>query len=226
MGTAKRERQKAGHQARLNVERAMDRRDQRRRRLFSIVGAAVILVAAAALFTALSDNSSTSTTAATTTTTLASSTTVSAVTLPSAAGKPCVAFNDTLPAGAPEVTMPVGETPKSLVVQDLVAGTGTPVAKGDSVTVNYIGVSCSTGKIFDSSWANGKPVTFPLSQVITGWSQGLVGMQPNGRRLLVIPPDLGYGSTGQGGIAPDESLVFVVDLISTGTSATPGTAAN
>jgi len=226
MGTAKRERQKAGHQARLNVERSMDRRDQRRRRLFSIVGAAVILVAAAALFTALSDNSSTSTTAATTSTTLASTTTVSAATLPSAAGKPCVAFNDTLPAGSPEVPMPVGETPKSLVVQDLVTGSGTPVAKGDSVTVNYTGVSCSTGKIFDSSWTNGKPVTFPLSQVITGWSQGLVGMQPSGRRLLVIPPDLGYGSTGQGGIAPDESLVFVVDLISTGTSATPGTAAN
>ncbi|MSW55461.1 MAG: FKBP-type peptidyl-prolyl cis-trans isomerase [Actinobacteria bacterium] len=122
--------------------------------------------------------------------------------------------------------MPVGETPKALVVKDLVVGSGTPVAKGDSVTVNYIGVSCSTGKIFDSSWANGKPITFPLNQVITGWSQGLVGMQPNGRRLLVIPPDLGYGSTGQGGIAPDETLVFVVDLISTSTSATPGTAAN
>jgi len=226
MGTAKRERQKAGHQARLNVERSLDRRDQRRRRLFSIVGAAVVVVATAALFIGLSDNSSTSTTAATTTTTLATSTTVSAETLPSAAGKPCVAFNDTLPAGAPEVTMPVGEVPTSLVVTDLVTGTGTPVVAGDSVTVNYIGVSCSTGKIFDSSWANGKPITFPLNQVITGWAQGLVGMQPNGRRLLVIPADLGYGSTGQGGIAPDESLIFVVDLISASPTATPGTTPN
>jgi peptidylprolyl isomerase len=227
MGTAKRERQKAGHQARLNVERSLDRRDQRRRRLFSIVGAAVVLVATAALFIGLSDNTSTSTTAAsTTTTTLATSTTVSDATLPSAAGKPCVAFNDTLPAGAPEVTMPVGDVPTSLVVTDLVTGTGTPVVAGDSVTVNYIGVSCSTGKIFDSSWANGKPITFPLNQVISGWSQGLIGMQPNGRRLLVIPPDLGYGSTGQGGIAPDESLIFVVDLLSASTSATPGTTPN
>ena len=226
MGTSKRERQKAGHQARLNVERSMARRDQRRRRLFTVVGAAVIVVATAALFVALSDNSSTSTTAATTTTTLASSTTVSAVTLPSAAGKPCVDFNDTLPTGAPTVIMPIGETPKSLVVEDLVTGTGTPVAAGDSVTVNYIGVSCSTGKIFDSSWANGKPVTFPLNQVISGWSQGLVGMQPNGRRLLVIPPDLGYGSTGQGSIAPDESLIFVVDLVSSSPAATPGTTPN
>ena len=226
MGTAKRERQKAGHQARLNVERSLDRRDQRRRRLLSIVGAAVVVVATAALFIGLSDNSSTSTTAATTTTTLATSTTISAETLPSAAGKPCVAFNDTLPAGAPEVTMPVGEVPTSLVVEDLITGTGTPVVAGDSVTVNYIGVSCSTGKIFDSSWASGKPITFPLNQVISGWSQGLVGMQPNGRRLLVIPADLGYGSTGQGGIAPDESLIFVVDLISASASATPGTTPN
>ena len=227
MGTAKRERQKAGHQARLNVERSWDRRDQRRRRVFSILGAAVIVVATAALFIGLSDNSSTSTTAATTTsTTLATSTTVSAATLPSAAGKPCVGFNDTLPAGAPEVPMPVGEVPTTLVVTDLVKGTGTPVVAGDSVTVNYIGVSCSTGKIFDSSWANGKPITFPLNQVITGWSQGLLGMQPNGRRLLVIPADLGYGSTGQGGIAPDESLIFVVDLISASPSATPGTTPN
>jgi peptidylprolyl isomerase len=204
----------------------LDRRDQRRRRLFSIIGAAVVVVATAALFIGLSDNSSTSTTAATTTTTLATSTTVSAETLPSAAGKPCVAFNDTLPAGAPEVTMPVGEVPTSLVVEDLITGTGTPVVAGDSVTVNYIGVSCSTGKIFDSSWASGKPITFPLNQVITGWAQGLVGMQPNGRRLLVIPADLGYGSTGQGGIAPDESLIFVVDLISASPSATPGTTPN
>ena len=154
------------------------------------------------------------------------STTISATALPSAAGKPCVAFNDTLPAGAPEVTMPVGQVPTSLVVEDLIKGTGTPVVAGDSVTVNYIGVSCSTGKIFDSSWANGKPITFPLNQVITGWAQGLVGMQPNGRRLLVIPADLGYGSTGQGGIAPDESLIFVVDLISASPSATPGTTPN
>ena len=122
--------------------------------------------------------------------------------------------------------MPVGEIPKSLVVQDLVTGTGAPVAAGDSVTVNYIGVSCSTGKIFDSSWASGKTVTFPLNQVITGWSQGLVGMQPNGRRLLIIPADLGYGSTGQGSIAPDEALIFVVDLVSTSKSATPGTTPN
>lgn len=226
MGTAKRERQKAGHKARLNVERSLDRRDRIRRRLFTIVGGSILAVAVAALFIVLSDNSSTTTTAATTTTLPSTSSTIPEPQLPSAAGKPCVEFNDTLPPNAPAVTMPVGQLPTSLVVQDLVTGSGTPVAPADSVTVNYIGVSCSTGKIFDSSWTNGKAVTFPLNQVISGWSQGLVGMQPNGRRLLVIPPDLGYGSTGQGTIAPDESLVFVVELISSSTSATPGIAPN
>ena len=226
MGTAKRERQTAGHQARLNVERSLDRRDRRRRRLLSIIGGAVAVVAVGALFVVLSDNSSTTATTASTTTTLATSTTVSVPTLPSAAGKPCVEFNDTLPANAPNVPMPVGEVPSSLVVKDLANGTGTPVAAGDSVTVNYIGVSCSTGKIFDSSWTNGKAVTFPLNQVISGWSQGLVGMQPNGRRLLVIPADLAYGSSGQGNIAPDEALIFVVDLVSSAASATPGTTPN
>lgn len=226
MGTQKRERQKAGHQARLNVERTLDRRDRRRRRLLSIIGGAIAVVAIGAMFVFLSDNSSTTATVATTTTTLPTPTTEPRPTLPSAAGKPCVDFNDTLPAGAPPVIMPVGEIPTSLVVQDLVTGNGTPVAAGESVTVNYIGVSCSTGKIFDSSWANGKPVTFPLNQVISGWSQGLVGMQPNGRRLLIIPPDLGYGSTGQGSIAPDEALIFVVDLVSSASSATPGTTPN
>lgn len=226
MGTAKRERQKAGHQARLKVERSLDRRDRRRRRVLTILGSAVLVVGVAALFFVLSDNSSTSTTAATTTTTVSIPDTQPVTTLPSAKGKPCVSFSDTLPAGAPEVTIPVGQVPSSLVVTDLVTGSGTPVAPADSVTVNYIGVSCSTGKIFDSSWATGKTVTFPLNQVISGWSQGLVGMQPNGRRLLVIPPDLGYGSTGQGNIAPDESLVFVVDLVSASASATPGVSPN
>jgi peptidylprolyl isomerase len=138
----------------------------------------------------------------------------------SALGKDCVALADPLPPGAPNVPVPVGPPPTSLVIENLVVGTGTPVVATDTVTVNYIGVSCSTGMIFDSSWSRNEPATFPLDQVIPGWTQGLVGMQPGGRRLLVIPPALGYGSNGQGTIAPDETLVFVVDLI----SATPSPA--
>jgi peptidylprolyl isomerase len=141
--------------------------------------------------------------------------------LESALGKPCVAFDDTLPDGAPEVPIPVGDPPTELTSEDLVVGTGTPVALGDSVTVNYIGVSCSTGKIFDSSYSRGTPATFSLAegQLIEGWTQGIPGMQPGGRRVLVIPPSLGYGSTGNSRIAPDETLVFVVDVV----SAEPGT---
>ena len=70
----------------------------------------------------------------------------------------------------------------------------------------------SSGEIVESSWI-GDPATFPLSGVILGWQQGIPGMKEGGRRLLVIPASLGYGETGQGPIAPNETLIFVVDLI-------------
>lgn len=225
MGTSKRERQKAGHQARLSVERAAMARYQRRRRLLTALGVFVGVVAVAGLFVVLSRSGSSSTAAATTTTSSTASTTTT--TLESALGKPCVALADPLPAGAPEVPVPVGDPPSDLVTEDLVAGTGTTVALGDSVTVNYIGVSCSTGKIFDSSYTRGTPATFTLAegQLIEGWTSGLPGMQVGGRRLLVVPPSLGYGSTGQGAIAPDETLVFVVDVVDAGPATTTTTAA-
>ena len=69
----------------------------------------------------------------------------------------------------------------------------------------------STGKIVESSWSSGQKATFPLSGVIQGWQQGLVGAKAGGRRLLIIPPALGYGSTAQGPIAANETLIFVVD---------------
>ena len=130
-----------------------------------------------------------------------------------AKGKPCVAVVDPLPAGAPAVPVKVGPAPTTLVTEDLTPGTGTEVVATSSVTVDYIGVACSTGKIFDSSYAAGQPVTFPLNGVIPGWSQGLVGMKVGGKRLLGIPSGLGYGATGQGpDIGPNEALWFVVDL--------------
>jgi peptidylprolyl isomerase len=134
----------------------------------------------------------------------------------SAAGKPCVAVADTPPAGAPEVPVQVGAPPKTLVTQDLEPGTGTTVAEGATVTVDYIGVSCSTGKIFDSSYSRGEPATFSLSQVIPGWGQGIPGMKVGGTRLLGIPPDLAYGDQSQGAdIAPGETLWFVVKVENT-----------
>jgi peptidylprolyl isomerase len=224
MGTQKRERQKAGHQARLNAERNAMTRYQRRRR-FTMSGLIVLfVVAAVGLLVVLSRNGTSTSTTATTST---STTATTAAPLESALGKPCVAFDDTLPAGAPEVPIPVGAPPTELTTEDLVVGAGTPVALGDSITVNYIGVSCSTGKIFDSSYSRGTPATFPLEQggLIEGWTQGIPGMLPGGRRVLVIPPDLGYGSTGNSRIAPDETLVFVVDVVSAGPATTTTTAA-
>lgn len=133
--------------------------------------------------------------------------------LASSKDKPCVALADPLPAGAPEVPVQVGPPPTELVVEDLTTGTGAEVAATSTVTVDYIGVACSTGKIFDASYTTGQPATFPLTGVIPGWSQGLVGMKVGGTRLLGIPSDLAYGPDGYPpAIAPDEALWFVVEL--------------
>lgn len=132
----------------------------------------------------------------------------------SAAGKPCVAVADPLPAGAPEVPVKVGAPPDKLVMEDLKPGTGAVIAPEATVTVNYIGVACSTGKIFDNSYERGQPATFALTGVIPGWTQGIPGMKVGGTRLLGIPSALAYGPQGQGAdIAPDEPLWFVVEVL-------------
>jgi peptidylprolyl isomerase len=108
------------------------------------------------------------------------------------------------------------EAPTALVSEDLVTGDGPEIAPGVTASVQYVGVSWSTGREFDASWDRGKPFGFPVGagRVIAGWDQGVVGMCAGGRRLLVIPPDLGYGDRGAGGvIAPGETLVFVVDAL-------------
>jgi len=108
------------------------------------------------------------------------------------------------------------EPPADLVSRDLVEGDGPELAPGATASVQYVGVSWSTGREFDASWDRGQPFGFPVGagRVIAGWDQGVVGMRAGGRRLLVIPPDLGYGDRGAGGvIAPGETLVFVVDAL-------------
>lgn len=132
----------------------------------------------------------------------------------SAAGKPCVPVAGALPAGAPAVPVKVGPPPTTLVAEDLKPGTGGVVSLEQTLSVNYIGVSCSTGKIFDSSYETGQPVSFPLGQVIEGWQKGIPGMKVGGQRLLGIPPDLAYKDKGGGAdIAPDETLWFVVEVL-------------
>ncbi len=101
-----------------------------------------------------------------------------------------------------------------LGVADVYVGSGDPVTPGSTLTVNYVGMGQQSGEVFDSSWPRGEPATFQLEQVIAGWQQGMLGMQPGGRRLLIIPGSLGYGPDGNPPIGPDETLVFVVDLVS------------
>jgi peptidylprolyl isomerase len=115
----------------------------------------------------------------------------------------------------PKVPKPKGSPPDQLVVKDIVKGTGKTAAAGDSVSVQYVGVSFSDGKQFDASWDRGQAFSFQLGaqQVIPGWDQGVAGMKVGGRRELVIPPALGYGEQGSPPvIAGNETLVFVVDL--------------
>jgi peptidylprolyl isomerase len=117
----------------------------------------------------------------------------------------------------PQVDVPSGQEPSGrLEVEDLTVGEGAEAASGNTVEVHYVGVSWATGKQFDASWDRGDTFKFGLGQgqVIQGWDQGVQGMKVGGRRRLTIPPDLAYGSRGAGGaIGPDETLVFVVDLV-------------
>ncbi len=115
----------------------------------------------------------------------------------------------------PKVTVPKGAPPKELEIKDLEEGSGATAEAGDAISVNYVGVNYKSGKEFDSSWSRSEPFTFNLGagEVIPGWDQGLEGMKVGGRRELIIPPELGYGSTGSPpAIPPNETLIFVVDL--------------
>jgi len=119
-------------------------------------------------------------------------------------------------ATKPKVTVPSGAAPTTLVTKELIKGTGPEAKPGESVTVNYVGVLYHGGKEFDASWKRSEPFTFALgkSQVIKGWDQGVAGMKVGGRRMLIIPAELGYGKTGSPPVIPPNApLVFVVDLL-------------
>ncbi len=124
----------------------------------------------------------------------------------------CVAASE-----KPEVEVPSDQSPSyQLELEDVVVGGGEEAVSGRVVEVHYVGVSWKTGKQFDASWDRGATFKFGLGKgkVIAGWDQGIVGMKVGGRRRITIPPMLAYGKRGAGGvIGPDETLVFVVDLI-------------
>ena len=119
----------------------------------------------------------------------------------------------------PTVTVPKGAPPKKLEVKELEEGTGAEAKAGDEVTVQYVGVNYKNGKEFDASWDRGEPFTFQLGagMVIPGWDQGVEGMKVGGRRELIIPPELAYGPEGSPpAIGPNETLIFVIDLLEVG----------
>jgi FKBP-type peptidyl-prolyl cis-trans isomerase len=122
----------------------------------------------------------------------------------------------------PTIAKPTGAAPKQLVVKNLITGTGATAAAGDTIVVNYVGALYSNGKVFDSSWKDGSTFTATLASsasasggtsVIPGWVKGLVGMKVGGRRQLIIPPSLAYGSQASGSIPANSTLIFDIDLL-------------
>ncbi len=121
-----------------------------------------------------------------------------------------------MPENKPSITIPNEAPPSQLTIVDDVVGSGDEATKGRNVSVHYVGVAWSTGRQFDASWDRNEPFDFRLGagQVIQGWDEGVAGMKVGGRRTLTIPPDMGYGSRGAGGVIKGgETLVFVVDLL-------------
>lgn len=129
-------------------------------------------------------------------------------------------------AAKPTFEIPSDEAPPTeLQIEVLAEGDGPAVESGQTLVMHYVGKAWSTGEQFDASWDRGQPFSFTLGEgrVIRGWERGIGGnanegiepMRVGERRRITIPPELGYGETGAGGgvIAPNETLVFVVDLI-------------
>lgn len=118
--------------------------------------------------------------------------------------------------GDPTPTFSEDQAPQGLKIQELVAGDGRMVRKGDTITVHYHGVIWGNDKPFDSSFERETPATFRIGvgQVIRGWDMAVPGHNVGSRLLISIPPEYGYGSRGvpQAGIGPEDTLVFVVDI--------------
>jgi len=121
----------------------------------------------------------------------------------------------TTPVSTPEAGEPV-RYDNGLVVQDAVIGSGQAAENGDTLSAHYVGM-LENGSVFDNSYNRGQPIQFVLGsgQLIQGWELGLIGMKEGGKRKLIIPPALGYGSQGAGGvIPPNATLLFEIELVS------------
>jgi peptidylprolyl isomerase len=113
---------------------------------------------------------------------------------------------------APTITPPSGDAPTELIAQDVIVGSGAEVVATSTLTLHYTLMKWSDGSILESSWSSGTPSTFQLSGLIQGWQLGLPGAKVGGRRLLVIPPALGYGPMAGHPLEKD-TLIFAVDII-------------
>ncbi|MFM1779109.1 MAG: hypothetical protein RIS51_254 [Actinomycetota bacterium] len=127
-------------------------------------------------------------------------------------GMPTVVF---APDGTPGVTMPKTSAPTELKLNTLVEGSGDPIALGDTVTLNYSGFLWESGEVFDSSWTNGKPEQFQITEggLIQGFVDALVGAKLGSKVIVVIPPELGYGPEGNSTIPGNATLVFVIEVL-------------
>ncbi len=139
--------------------------------------------------------------------------------LPEPSGPPCEVAQYEVSGAAgqePTITVPTGCTPQDgLVVEDVTEGTGPEIRPGSTASIHYVLATFRDQQTRESSWGSQPFEVQDIGQarVIQGWNQGLIGLKEGGRRLLVVPPDLGYGSRGQGDIQPGETLVFVVDAV-------------
>ena len=223
MPSDKRARQRAAREMRLAAEAKAKKRRKQIRNAIIVAVIAGIVIGIVFLTSSNSPPKKSATTTTTTTTAPTSTTTTVAgsttTTAPATIG--AIPAADLSPAGtagkAPTVVVPPGSPPTQLESADLITGTGAAAKTGDALTVQYVLATYSSRKTVQSSWTS-QPFTFTLGQgVIQGWDEGVVGMKVGGRRELIVPPSLGYGSTAQGsGIAANDTLVFVIDLVKIG----------
>ncbi|HVV76025.1 MAG TPA: FKBP-type peptidyl-prolyl cis-trans isomerase [Mycobacteriales bacterium] len=215
----RRERELARRRYERRRQAELERRARAKRRN-TMIGAAsgvaaviaVLLVLTFTVFTGGSSKKSATVKPGATPSTSASPTAVPA------APKKCAAIKPNPPyKGAPQVPPVTGKVPTELTTKDIKVGHGPAAKAGDTLSVFYTGVSCSTGKLFDSSYEH-KPLkpfsVTPLGTagVITGWNKGLIGVRAGGVRELIIPAADAYGTAGQGDIKPNETLIFVVQV--------------
>jgi peptidylprolyl isomerase len=194
---------RATHRVSWQSTIAKGHRDMRRTTICALSLIAGLSVVAAAC------GSSTPAATASSTTTAAPSSAIAPISMPSPAGTW---------GKEPSVSVPIGRPPTVLESADLIVGTGPAAKAGDTVSVQYVLVDYATEKVLQASWTSNMPFSFTLGegQVIKGWDEGVVGMKAGGRRELIIPPALAYGSSPPSGIEPNATLIFVIDLLKIG----------